>query len=101
MANMDQTQLLVFIQQICMKSAYSADNAVAGRRLEQLREIMKAQSVNDNLIELLNDVIRALPETLDCVRTTTSLSTDDLQIAFRRGEERRKRELEALRHGRC
>ena len=93
---MNRETLLAFMQRILENG--SGQKTILS--LGQLRDILQTQNADREMIRLVEETLRSVPEAREAVREKT-LTEEALQIAFRRADDRRRREAEAERQGRC
>ncbi len=93
---MTENELLVFIQRIVEGSSVKK----AQYALKQLEEILEKQRTDRGLIALILQAQKGLPEMRQMAQTGM-LSKEDIAIAARRAEDRRRREEAMLHQGRC
>lgn len=89
---MDNDRLLEFIRLIALSK-------VGTGPLEELADILKNQGEMDKAA-LVRKIIYDFPEVQSAV-SDQPLTDEQLKIAHRRADERRRREDEAGRNGRC
>ncbi len=92
---MNQDTLMDFITRIIKNGTEKQSELV----LQQLANILDAQGDKESSAMVLNS-ISSVPELRDAVKRTT-LNDRELRIARQRAAERRIREMEASRMGRC
>ena len=68
--------------------------------LRELRRILLEQHAPAKDIELIDSMIRYIPEVKEQAETGR-FDEYTVSLAVRRGEARRKREMEAMQYGRC
>ena len=93
---MTKDSLLLFMKRILANGTEEKSNMV----LNQLKEILSEQKADYAMIALINKTLESLPEAKTASRAD-SFSEEDLQIAFRRAADRKRREMEAAYYGRC
>ena len=93
---MDKNTLLLFIQRIMASGSNERSKVI----MEQLLAILIAQNADDELVELVKNVIYALPEVKEAARTS-SLSEQVLAEAGERARRRKEYERLAALRGRC
>ena len=89
---MTQNELLVFIQRIVESSSQTKSTYA----LKQLEEILRNQGADREMITIITNAQKGLPEVQQMAKVG-ELSKADIETAVRRAEERRRRE-EAMRH---
>jgi len=95
---MEQSKLMQFIQRIIDTSA---DSYTAVLALEQLKEIL-SRELDREAQSLMNAAIEGARASLAEMKAPQALSTTEaLHASATRAIERRRREDEAARHGRC
>ena len=94
---MTKDSLLRFIKRIMEKGSQEK----SGIALYQLREILDQQQADKDMIILIDNVLMSVPEVKETAKKKDSLTEEDLKIAFNRALERRRREAELSRQGRC
>lgn len=94
---MDEKRVLQMIHWIAEKAGrYSAESV-----LEQMREVLESDGASADILELVTRAAENIPETIEEVKKSPVLTREQLYMAKVRGDERRKREIEAARYGRC
>ena len=93
---MNKDTLLAFIQRILENGS----DLKSGMAINQLLTILESQNVDPSMIKLVRSTLEGIPEAKEAARSEV-LTEEMLQIAFRRAEDRRRREEEAARQGRC
>ena len=93
---MTRDSLLKFLKRILEKG--SAEKTAES--LRQLKKILETQNAGIEMIKLVESTLASIPEAKETA-VNDSFSEKDLQIAFRRAAERRRREEELANRGRC
>ena len=93
---MNKDTLLAFIQRI-LKNGSDLKSGIA---LKQLLTILESQNADPSMIKLVQSTLEGIPEAKEAAKAKI-LTEEMLQIAFRRAKDRRRREEEAARQGRC
>lgn len=88
---MDEKRVLEFIQVILQSSTSNGP-------LEQLEKILSSHG-NQEMAQLVRQAREDSQEVRE--QLAGSLTREDLEVAHRRAEERRRREWEQARYGRC
>lgn len=94
---MNDKTLLIFLQKILANGSHSKASVSIG----QLVEILKSQNADDQLISIAEKALASIPEAAELAKKNNSLSSNDLEIAAKRAEERKKREQAMRSYGRC
>ena len=68
--------------------------------LRQLRKILEDQKATKEMISLVDSTLVSIPEAKEVAKRDI-FSEEELRIAFRRAADRRRREEEMARQGRC
>ena len=99
---MNRETLLRFVQRIILANN---DGAQARLALEELASILRKQGVPEADLQLIRSagdgVTDSAAEMRGLVSASPSLSAEDLQTAVERAHERKLREDEERRNGRC
>ena len=93
---MDQKTLLIFAKRILSSST----NLKAETVLRQLQALLQEQGASQREIALLEKMIQSVPE-MRQMADKKVLTEADVIVAERRAMERKRREADAMRHGRC
>lgn len=93
---MTREALLLFLKRILEKG--SPEKSIES--LKQLRGILVLQNAGSEMIGLVDKTLESIPEAKVAAKKD-SFSENELKIAFRRAEERKRREEEMARRGRC
>ena len=93
---MTKESLILFMKRI-LKNGSSAKSSAS---LNQLREILEMQNADRELINLVRQTIKSLPEAKSAANEP-KFTEESLRIAIRRAEERKEREREMADRGRC
>ena len=94
----NEREFLAFIERILTNSP----KEVAEDRCAELVRVLREQNVlTDELNIAANRVILSIPELYDIFPEGNHVTLEGLEEASRRSDERRRREAEAERYGRC
>ena len=93
---MTRDSLIMFMKRILERGS-SLKSAAS---LNQLKEILKEQNADAEMLELVQQAIINLPEAKSAAKEP-SFTEESLRIAIKRAEERRRREAEMENGGRC
>ena len=91
---MDKERLMQFLSRILSANHYQTDTI-----LKQFIEILENDKVDEDLINIVRNCIKSLPEATEIAKKQI-LSEHDVEIAVRKAEERIRKEEEE-RRGRC
>ena len=93
---MTRDSLILFMKRIleCGSSAKSIAS------LTQLKNILEIQGADGEMTELVKETLNSIPEAKE-VAKDPSFTEESLRIAFRRAEDRKRREEEMASRGRC
>lgn len=92
---MDKETLIIFIKRLLEGS-----QAKASLSLCQLRQILETQGADPQMIKIVSDTIKSIPEAKIAARSS-KFNEEELMIAIARAEDRRRREAEMADRGRC
>ena len=93
---MTRDSLLHFMKRILEKGSPEKSE----ESLRQLKKILEDQKASKEMISLVNSTLISIPEAKEAARKD-SFSEEELRIAFKRASDRRRREEELARQGRC
>ena len=93
---MTESSLLHFIKRILEKGSPEKSE----ESLRQLRKILEDQKAAKELISLVDSTLVSIPEAKEAA-IKDRFSEEELRIAFQRAADRRRREEEMARRGRC
>lgn len=93
---MTEREVLTFIKKI---TENSPDDKVK-LNLTQLKSILESQCASVNLIDLITNSINSIPEIRE-ISKDGELTPIDIQIAQKRANNRKMREYQMARQGRC
>ncbi len=93
---MNKESLLAFMQRILEIGSVRKSELA----LNQLADILKQQNADPEMVRLVNMTLEGIPEAKETAKEQI-LTEGALRIALRRAEDRRRREAEAARQGRC
>ena len=93
---MTRDSLIIFLKRILEYGSTAKSSA----SLNQLREILEIQNADVEMINLVHQTLDSLPEAKEAARES-AFTEENLRIAIRRAEERKRREAEMADRGRC
>lgn len=93
---MNSKILLIFVKRILN----SGSEAKASMSLYQLKTLLEGQNAPKDTIDLLEKIIRSIPEMKEAARNAV-ITVEDVKIADRRAQERKAWEEAARHYGRC
>ena len=93
---MTRDSLLHFLKRILEKGSTEKSE----ESLRQLKKILVEQNASKEMVRLVESTLVSIPEAKEAAKKD-SFSEAELKIAFRRAVDRRRREEELSRQGRC